>query len=151
MNGSKFTKGDRVKVIRQGIKTTGQKGTVEFAYGPSWDDSVEVRLDGGYYATYKQEALEKVTAAPKSTSSAKDTNETVVYFVYLHDNKENPKTLEEAKNKFCLDEPYAVVFDVNEAVEAAKEGFDSDNGFILANNKIYPISKSVSVPGLTAN
>lgn len=142
----RFSQGDRVVVLRKGLKTTGEVGTVVSVYGAYHDSYVEVRLDCGYYSTYKDNALGMFDS--KSAVETHDSDGLAAYFLYFHDHDENPRSLKEAKEKFRLEEPDAVVFDLKEAIEAAHDSVGYENGFILVNNKVYPITKTVSVPGL---
>lgn len=134
--------GSRVKVTKQGLKSTNKCGKIDFA---GWG-MFGVRLDNGTYININSE---NVSPEPKAKDKEPEVcDEHGIYLVYFHDNDNNP-SFDEFLNgcHWALDEPDRVMHcTYNELIEEIEDEIGSRrNAFYIFNSKMYHVNNHITV------
>ncbi len=148
---SEFKLGQRVVVTNPTLKSHNQKGWVQNFYG----NLIEVDLDNGNMIRIKPGSLRSpLVEADRKTKLFSTTATKHFAMLHLHDDDENPDSLEQAVNEewdlTCVED---ICFGSKEEIKEWLDDYEARdydnwaNAFVVIDSVLYPIEfkKSVSV------
>lgn len=148
-----FKAGDIVEVVSDTI-TKGRQG--EVVDPENWQGRVCVSLfpkpsvlGARQTITVYPSSIKKVDREPWLSKELENSDD-VLYFLYSED-LPVPKSIGEAGAKWDMSCPLMASTNIKEIInEIQCEARDcpSNNMFVVANNKIYPVTTTISIPGL---
>lgn len=148
--------GDRVVVTNPKLKTYLTEGVIQSLRYSFPGNSWEVLLETGKWITIKESNLEKVTEQFIGNVQPMENTDNSKYlaFVHYHDYDRNPESIEDALDMFNEEDigsPELTVYGTKEEIldriaDDDSSSFSSyENAFIIINQTVYPLKKSVTV------
>lgn len=146
--------GNVVKVINPNLKSYMKEGITQYLkceFPKTW----EVKLDDGQWITIKESNLSIVTspdAYPEDEQMTSTDDGKYLAFVHYHDYDRNPTDLEGALELFDEEElgasdltVYGTKDEILERILDDSDLHSYENAFIILNQNVYPLKKSVNV------